>query len=148
MINKYRLIKYYPGSPEKLGTVIRYNNQRFTEEDGTLLPSYIKPEDYPEFWQPVDDPLDLTIEHITSFIRLEVFRSGNGGQHVNRAGSVIKLSCNEFDLNIVCGYYRSALQNRNTCLKLLQLFLNDLNDSVKQHYINLWKESNTPTTKK
>lgn len=147
-MSHYILIKSYPGSPP-LGTIVSYDRDTdlyLSEEDYYVNPEQIS--SYPEFWEQIDDPSDLIIEHVKNLVKMEVFRSGNGGQHVNKMDTSMKLSCEEFQLSIECGYYRSVLQNRNVCLKLFQIFLNNLDNSTKQYYIDLWKENNTPTIKK
>lgn len=137
---KYQLCKCYPGSPE-LGTVIYFNNNRYCYDDGTLISSNIKPDTYPEFWKPVSEDKQLTIEHIKDFIKIETYRSGTkGGQHVNAGESGIRLDCQEFNFRMEFHYYRSSYQNKDVCLQCLQLFLDTLPNQTKNYYIELYEQ--------
>jgi len=123
---KYKLIKEYPGSPA-LGT-IGYKGMWTVPYDLEL---------YPEFWQPVHEQTELDIYHINQFIKIEIYRPGGiGGQHVNRMETGVRLTCDEFNFRVECGYHRSMLKNRDFCLRCLKLHLSELPQSVKDHYIN------------
>lgn len=135
---KYKLIQEYPGSPE-LGTIVDSDFNYYVVEGDCRYPnlSNWNPSEYPKLWELVPESKELTIKHIEHLITLTTFRwGGGGGQHVNKADSAVKLSCQELRFEIVCNYHRSLYKNREVCLNALQSFLDDLPDSVKQHYLN------------
>lgn len=142
----YKLIKEYPGSPV-IGTVVtqevsQESDYKVTFPAGSSYKfSDYEIESYPEYWQRVYEKVELKVDHMKDYMVIQAFRWGYaGGQHVNKASSAIRLSCEELKFNIECAQYRSQLQNRDKCLELFQLFLNGLDQSTKDYYINKFKD--------
>lgn len=138
---KYKLIKEYPGSPAS-GTIVEPGYTGYVPDGQSKnLGSWFLTEhavlNYPEFWQPISEPVELDIYHINQFIKIEVYRPGGvGGQQVNRMETGVRLTCDEFNFRVECGYHRSMLKNKDFCLRCLKLHLSELPQSVKDHYIN------------
>ena len=145
---KYELIKEYPGSP-KQGTIVKYGTYKdvaagqlkdiecFLEVDNEneIVP-YWHVINHPSYWAKIDESV-LVVEDIKHLVRIEAFRWGDhGGQHVNKVDSAVRLTCEEFNFRIECGYHRSSWQNKFVCLQALQAFLDKLPESVKEYYKN------------
>lgn len=138
---RYKLIKEYPNSLP-LETILTYDKDSgFYMVEINPNEIYYIDEDviksYPEYWIQIDDST-LLVDEIKHLIQLEIFRWDgiSGGQHVNKVDSAVRLTCNEFNFRVECGYHRSTYQNKEACLDLLQLFIDKLPISVKQHYKN------------
>lgn len=139
---KYQLCKCYPGSPE-LGTILERGYTGYVPDGqskslGSWFVSKDHVENNPEFWKPISEDKQLTIEHIKDFIKIETYRSGTkGGQHVNKGESGVRLDCEEFNFLMVFNYYRSTHQNKEVCLQCLQLFLDTLPQYTQNYYVEL-----------
>lgn len=73
----------------------------------------------------VDD--DVEIELNWDEIRVDTFRSsGAGGQHVQKTESAIRLTHNPTGIVVTCQNERSAIQNRETAIKILKSRLLEL----------------------
>lgn len=136
---KYQLIKCYPGSPE-LGTILEEGYAGYVPDGqskslGSWFVNKNHVENNPEFWKPIREEIKLKAEDILHLVEIKTFRWGNlGGQHVNMNDSAVRLTCEDFKLVIDCGQYKSQYRNKEECLKLFQLFLDNLDESVKQYY--------------
>lgn len=132
---KYKLIKCYPGSP-KLGTIVEssttsipvgldyIDNPCYSNIETDELFTEEQIEQYPDFWEPVKEDIEDTVEiiynEILDYVYTSYFRTH---YNVSNEENAVRLTCKKIGFAVEVSLYKSAIQNQNTAQKILRSFI-------------------------
>jgi len=123
---KYRLIKLYPKSPN-LGTIVKkdvlgYTPLNYNSYSAVIPESQV--EDFPEFWEFIDENKEDTAEifynDILDYVYTSYFRTHS---NVSNEENGVRFTCKKIGFTVEVSLYKSAIQNQNTAQKILRAFI-------------------------